>query len=283
MIARVDNAVREVCLQADIPVSVPRLLPGDVHIWWASLDQLGSRLPIFEEILSGDEKARAERFHFERDRNRFIARRGVLREILGRYLGIESSTLRFVHGKNGKPRLAEKFASGDIEFSLSHSNGVALYGFTRGRQIGVDIENIHDFPEMDQVSGQVFSRSEHESLRGLTGSKKTDVFFKCWTRKEALGKATGEGVTLPMDRISVLGTIVCPTVSQGFVVEVRAVSRLLVIDLPTVWGFSAAVALAEDFHRSIEKEEQEPTRYCLSVTGGESVSLLPHQESWPIK
>jgi 4'-phosphopantetheinyl transferase len=204
MIARADDATREGFLrEGDIPFSMPRLLPGGVHIWWASLDQLGSRLRKFEQVLTSDEKARAERFRFEQDRNRFIAAHGILRDILGGYLGVGPNTIRFVYGENGKPGIAGKSGCGDIEFSLSHSGGIALYGVRLDHPIGVDIEYIRDIPEKEQIAEQFFSTRENAVFRSLPESKKREVFFNWWTRKEAFLKGIGDGLTRPLDSFDV--------------------------------------------------------------------------------
>ena len=99
--------------------------------------------------------------------------------------------LQFCYGKNGKPALVRKWGKGNINFNLSHSEGLALYVFTRDREIGVDIEHIRDIPEMDQIAARFFSVRENAVFRALPESKKKEAFFSCWTRKEAFIKALG--------------------------------------------------------------------------------------------
>jgi len=179
------------------------LSAGDVHIWRATLDLPAVGIQMLNQMLSIDERIRAERFNFERDRRRFTAARGILRRILGTYLTVEPSAVRFCYGRNGKPRLADTYGNGEICFSLSHSQGIALYGFSRGRQVGVDIESIRDFPEMGEIARQFFSVNENEVFNGLPKSKKVYAFFKCWTRKEAFIKAIGDGLSYPLDMFDV--------------------------------------------------------------------------------
>ncbi len=176
------------------------LTTDEIHIWCASLDQPVSG---FQRLLSVDEEARAERYHFDEDRRRFIVRRGILKTLLGNYLGIEPYQIQFCYGKNGKPALSDTFGNGEVRFNLSHSEGLALYAFTRSRKIGVDIEYIRDVPEMEQIADRYFSENEKAVFHTLPESKKKEAFFNCWTRKEAFIKATGEGLSASLDRFDV--------------------------------------------------------------------------------
>jgi 4'-phosphopantetheinyl transferase len=146
---------------------------------------------------------RAGRFHFQKDRRRFIIRHGMLRMILGRYLGVNASELRFSHGENGKPAITEKPGNGTIHFNLSHSNGVALFAFTRDREIGVDIEYIHHISDMEQIAERFFSKNENEVFRSLPQNQKREAFFIGWTCKEAFVKALGDGLSWPLNKFDV--------------------------------------------------------------------------------
>jgi 4'-phosphopantetheinyl transferase len=151
--------------------------------------------------LSPDERARAERFHFARDRDHFIAGRGLLRVILARYLETEPGTLRFEYGRHGKPRLASTAGDG-IRFNVAHSRGLALYAVAVGRELGVDIERIE--PRLEQgIAERFFSPGEIATLRSLPPPVQREAFFACWTRKEAYVKARGEGLTLGLDQFEV--------------------------------------------------------------------------------
>jgi len=179
-------------------------LPADeIHVWYACLEQPVSRFQRLKQLLSPDESMRAERFHFEEDRKRFIACHGILRTILGRYLNVDPSRLQFCNGKNGKPSLVDTLGSESIRFNSSKSNGVALFAFTRGREIGVDIEHIRDIPEMEQIAERFFSVKENAAFHTLPQSKKKEAFFNCWTRKEAFIKAIGEGLYCHLDKFDV--------------------------------------------------------------------------------
>jgi 4'-phosphopantetheinyl transferase len=114
----------------------------EIHLWYACLDRPAVD---FRSLLSPDETIRAQRFHLERDRQRFIVRRGLLRTMLSGYLHADPGQLQFCCGRNGKPTLTDE-SGRKICFNLSHAGGLALYGFTRGREIGVDIERVRDVP-----------------------------------------------------------------------------------------------------------------------------------------
>jgi len=219
---------------------VRELTTDEIHIWYAYLDKPVSQ---FWGLLSMDERRRAGRFHFEEDRRRFIVRQGILRKILGYYLGVEPSRFQFCYGNNGKPALADTFGKGKVRFNSSHSEGLALYAFTRDREIGVDIEHIGDGFEMEQIAEQFFSTREKAIFRALPESKKKRAFFNCWTRKEAFIKATGDGLSLPLDRFDVSLVPGEPARLLGIDGDSKAASRWLLQDLKPAPGFAAAFAV----------------------------------------
>jgi 4'-phosphopantetheinyl transferase len=179
------------------------LSKNDIHIWCASLNQQPSRFQRLAQTLSADERMRAERFYFEKDRRRFIVRRGLLRTILGCYLGIEPNRLRFCYGPYGKPALAETSGGIALRFNLAHSQGLALYAITHDREIGIDLERVRPISEVEQIAEKLFSTRENAKFRALSMSKKYEAFFKCWTSKEAYLKATGDGLSQPLVLIEV--------------------------------------------------------------------------------
>lgn len=176
----------------------------DVHIWRAVLDLPGKSVQQLKGSLSNDEIMRAERFRHERDRNHFISARGILRLILAGYLSVEPGTIRFGYDKEDKPGLQNGSGRADIQFNLSHSEGLALYVFTRNHETGIDIERIRNFPEMEQIVEQFFSTKERALFATLPSSEKKEKFFNWWTRKEALMKAMGKGLTYPLNSFDLL-------------------------------------------------------------------------------
>lgn len=179
------------------------LAPDHVHIWFARLDQSSDSLQRLLDTLSSDERARADRFHFERDRQHYIAARGILRAILSYYLSTKPEQFHFRYTKYGKPYLERESCAFDLRFNLSHSHGLALFAFTEGREIGVDIEWIRKGIAQEQIAERFFASEEVAVLRRLPESQQDEAFFNCWTRKEAFIKAKGEGLSRPLDEFVV--------------------------------------------------------------------------------
>jgi 4'-phosphopantetheinyl transferase len=225
-----------------VPQRLDRELATDeIHIWCARLDE--QRVSQFQSLLSGDERIRAERFHFEKDRERFIIRRGILRTLLGGYSGVGANRLQFCYGKNGKPALADEFGKGKICFNSSSSEGSAIYAFTRDSEIGVDIEYMRDIPEMAQIAERIFSVKEKALFLTLPESRRKEAFFKWWTCKEAFIKAIGEGLSYPLDEIDVLLAPDEPAKLLRIEGNSEAASRWSIQDLRPASGFAAAVAI----------------------------------------
>jgi len=176
---------------------------SEVHVWRAALDQPASHVRNLAQILSSDERNRAQRFHFERHKRRFTVGRGVLRTILGWYLDIEPRQLEFSYGPQGKPYLAKQFGEPALQFNLSHSHELALFAFTLGREIGVDLEFIRPMPDLEEVATRFFSTNENAVLNRIPVRQKVEAFFTCWTRKEAYIKARGEGLSMPLNEFDV--------------------------------------------------------------------------------
>jgi 4'-phosphopantetheinyl transferase len=185
------------------PVDNISLSNSDVHIWRASLNLPGPRVDELARVLSADEQERAGRFHFERDRRRFIVARAALRTILGQYELLEPGRLRFRYGPQGKPFLVDQSERNGLKFNIAHSHELALLGFTRGRELGVDLEYIRPLKDLDQIAARFFSARENAVLKKLPSSQRQVAFYTCWTRKEAYIKAIGEGLSMPLDAFDV--------------------------------------------------------------------------------
>ena len=176
-------------------------LPADeVHVWQAVLDPDASAVAGFREFLSEDEIDRADRFHFERDRHRFAAARGILRELLARYLDRQPARLRFAYNENGKPALADA-DRGVIEFNLSHSHDRVLYAFTLRGPVGVDVERIRQAALDAKIAERFFSNKEAAALAALPEADRCRAFFLHWAAKEAYIKARGEGLASGLQHV----------------------------------------------------------------------------------
>ena len=217
---------------------------GEIHAWFARLDLRPDRLERLRASLSPDELARAGRFHFERDRDRFTAARGMLRELLGEYLETSPQCLSFLYGEHGKPALAPPWDGSGMRFNLSHSHGYGLYAFTTGREIGCDIEQLREDVLRDRIAERFFSSAEQAALNALPPHLRTEGFFNCWTRKEAWIKARSQGLSLPLDSFDVT---LAPGEEARLVAtrpDPEEAARWSVVDLRAPQGFAAAVAIA---------------------------------------
>jgi len=168
---------------------------NEAQIWLAELDQDAATLARLTALLDPAERQRAARFHFDRDRDRFIAARGFLRELLGRELEIDPAKITFAQSANGKPRLAPGCQTPqDLRFNVSHSSALALYALTARREVGVDVERIKELPDMEGIGRLTFTSEEQKQLAAALPEGRTELFFRLWTRHEAIVKCTGEGI-----------------------------------------------------------------------------------------
>ena len=154
-------------------------------------------------LLSDAERHRARRFAFDRDSSRFILARAHLRELLAVRLGVRAEAVEFEYGAHGKPALSRRFADSDLYFNVSHCDDVAAYAFSCGHAIGIDVEAVREIGDADAIAAHHFSRRENATYRSLDPSERPLGFFNCWTRKEAVVKALGEGLSMPLDGFDV--------------------------------------------------------------------------------
>jgi 4'-phosphopantetheinyl transferase len=187
----------------------------EVHLWRAHLDCTETVLGQLEATLASEEKARADRFVFPRDRNAFIATRGILRDLLGRYVHRAAAELEFDYGAQGKPALRTESSQESVQFNVSHSYGVALLAFALARQVGVDVELVRPDFAGEKIAERFFSPQEVTELRSLPPTLQDEGFFLCWTRKEAYIKARGEGLQVPLQSFHVSLTPGKPALLQA--------------------------------------------------------------------
>lgn len=173
---------------------------AETHVWHADLDAdtgLSGRLKGF---LSQDEQARGARFHFQKDRERFIIARGILRVLLGRYLQTDPTLLQLQTDEKGKPHLASPETKSGLCFNLSHSGSKAVFAICWNRPIGIDVEQMRSVPDAMNIVEAYFSASEKTRFRNLPPQERDRAFLVLWTQKEAYLKAIGEGLGHPLDR-----------------------------------------------------------------------------------
>jgi 4'-phosphopantetheinyl transferase len=202
-----------------------------------------SALARLDSTLSRDERARADRFYFERDRKRFVAGRGVLRDILSLYLDTPAGNIAFCYGRHGKLAVSAPAGGTDIYFNLSHSKDWMVCALARARAVGVDIEHVRSNIDCEEMAALVFSDSDRCNLDRVPAHAKLRSFFDAWTGKEAYVKAVGKGLFFPLPEIE--GTLrpdnAPPLSRRSSVPDAGGWSRLA---LAVAEGYSGALVVA---------------------------------------
>lgn len=217
----------------------PPPLPGDVHLWRLSVSRCAALLPDLASVISPDEDARFRRFRRSEDRDRAILARAFLRLALSRYGAGPPETIRLSASEGGKPGFAGDGAAAHLRFNVSHSGDLVLLAFALV-EVGVDVERVRTGVDFVAIAERFFSADEREAISRATDSNRADVFFRVWTRKEAVLKAAGTGLMTPLPEV-------CATRSSGEpVAAVRAgASEWWLLDLDAAPGYAAALASAK--------------------------------------
>lgn len=246
----------ELAINWPVSPAEPHLEPQAVHVWAAPLDLATEQIGDLESLLSPDELERAGKFRFPHLRNRYVAARGSLRVLLGRYLRCEPAALEFSYSSRGKPALKGQGVD-QLHFNLAHSHDLALIAVTRAAPVGVDVERIRPMRDADRIAERFFSAREAEAFRNVPAAEQDAAFFALWTRKEAWLKATGDGISeslskfevtfLPADEPRVLA--IAGDTAAGAAWSLRA--------LNPVSGFVGALAVQ---HRGVR-----PECWCVKV------------------
>jgi 4'-phosphopantetheinyl transferase len=176
----------------------------EVRLHVAALDDWAPPAVHACDFLSPEELAAADAFVFSKDRVRYIGARVFLRTVLAAYLGIGPDAVRFARGANGKPVLRDGSAAADIRFNLSHAKGCAVCAVVRGREVGVDVEQLRPLRDAALIAERVLSPGELEVYDALPPEAKHAALLRGWTRKEAYLKATGDGITRRMRDVEVV-------------------------------------------------------------------------------
>jgi 4'-phosphopantetheinyl transferase len=217
------------------------LSPGQVHVYYALIDRPPEEIEAFGRLLSQEELARAKRFKNSINRQRYLVRQGILRELLAGYLDCDPARIEIHRDANGKPSPASRMNPDLLQFSDSHSENMAAFAFGLQNRLGVDIEKIRELTEMlDIVKGQFASR-ENQAVLNCPEDRRLDLFYRFWTRKEAVLKAQGEGLLMPLDSVDV---------SEGgegqpfkvTVLKEKKAEVFWVRDIQAPLGFAAAIA-----------------------------------------
>jgi 4'-phosphopantetheinyl transferase len=175
-----------------------------IAVWSFPLEAPPEVISTFAAVLSSDELLRAARFRFEHLRQSFIIARGAVRHILAACTGVRPESIRFAYSPEGKPSL--EYPAADLRFNVSHSGKFALCAAGSPPCLGVDIEQVRPMPDALSLARRFFSPEEAAELARVPPHLREQVFFNCWTRKEAYLKAVGSGLSIPLDsfRVSIL-------------------------------------------------------------------------------
>lgn len=185
-----------------IPSELERITISDteIEVWLARLDLDANVVSQYASLLSPDEQERAHCFHFEHDRRRFTVTRGVLRTLLGKHLGIASKSVKFTQTEKGKPLVI----GASIHFNVSHSHERALIAISNTKPVGVDIEYLAREANYVALAERYFTPNEYATIQSLPKAQHKHAFLICWTCKEAVAKASGEGLFLSLGSLEVI-------------------------------------------------------------------------------
>lgn len=182
---------------------MPELSPGEVRVWLMEVATPGpAALARWRGVLDPDECARADRFYFDPDRAIFLAAHWLLRTALTEAGPLPVEAWRFVKGRHGKPMLDPELGQPGLRFNLSHTKGLVACAVTTGAELGIDVELITERRAGLDIAGRYFSPAEVALMRSRPREQHGATFFRLWTLKEALIKATGEGLQRPLDSFS---------------------------------------------------------------------------------
>jgi 4'-phosphopantetheinyl transferase len=214
------------------------LRPDEVHVWQARLDADERMVTELEALLVADERQRADRFYFPRDRRRFVVGRGLLRVLLGEYLSIPPADVALAAGAFGKPHVV---GESSLRFNIAHSADLALYAIAAGREVGIDVEQERADVECDQLAQRFFAPEEIAALHALPPAERRTAFFRCWSRKEAYLKALGLGLQISLAGFAV--TLTGPVALLHTKHDPAQLDRWELRDLAPALGFAGAVAV----------------------------------------
>jgi 4'-phosphopantetheinyl transferase len=173
---------------------------GEIHVWTARLFDDDRTTAGLLPILDQEERARAAKFSFERDRTRFIQAHGAVRRIMAGYGDADAATLIFARNRFGKPYLVSCANGPNLQFSISHSGDYCLLAVRRDHPVGIDVEKVRDLPQAMDIAQSYFTPSESKALAALRGTARREAFFVLWTHKEATVKGLGIGLGANLGR-----------------------------------------------------------------------------------
>ena len=216
----------------------PPLGNGVVQVWRFSI---GDGVTAGPDCLSVEERSRADRMRAGVARDEFVMGRRALRVLLGSLLGCHAAAVPLTTGLHGRPTLGDH---GGLYFNVAHSHGLALIALSRAGRVGIDVEYRNAAVEMEAIAETSFHLEESAELRAAeTEEERLLIFYRCWTRKEAVLKADGRGLLQGLNDFSVAPCkVLFEEGAAGLAVRLPGSGPLWVCDLEPEAGFAGALA-----------------------------------------
>src|SRR5436190_2195168 len=223
---------------------------GEVHIWFAWSNVGPEGVAQFDRVLSPSEIAAADRFVFERHRVTYRFAHMALRSILSNYVDRSPDKLRFGQNSYGKPFLiAADERNDEVQFNMSHSGQIVVVAVTRGRHIGVDVEMMRPLKDYASIATLNFTQEERAWIESVPSEYQQNAFFKSWARKEAVIKALGKGLSMPLNTFD--ASILSGQLGRRLTLhsDFPEVESWWLVDMTAPEGYAGAVVVEQ----SIEK------------------------------
>lgn len=168
----------------------PRLATDTIYLIIARLHRFDQLIPQLGRHLSSADTLRAERFVREEDRRRHLLGRGLVRVAVGAVMDCPPSAIEFETTPEGKPMVR-----GGPSFNLSHSGDVVAVALAESGRLGVDVEHMRDLRDLTALARTTFRTDELGALMAMPETSRFEAFYRIWTRKEAVLKALGHGLS----------------------------------------------------------------------------------------
>lgn len=176
----------------------------EIHVWFAFPDEIQSTTLIssYYQLLTEEEKAQHQRFHFEKHKHQYLVTRALVKTVLSHYEQLHPADWKFVKNSYGKPEVDRLPGMQNLRFNLSHTDGLVACAVTLDNDLGIDVEDISRRGQSVELADRFFSPAESGALLQLDPSRQKEEFYKYWTLKESYIKACGMGLSIPLDHFS---------------------------------------------------------------------------------
>lgn len=228
---------------------------GEIHIWIVNMLEHYDNYNDYLHLLSSHEYKRANNYAFEKDKQRFVISRGILKTLIAKYLLICPKQVRLSINKYGKPYIKKiNNLNKMLHFNVSHSENIILYIFSEKNKVGIDIEKPKIMNNLDNIAKMVFTDKEYHTFMLIPKLYKSKFFYQCWSRKEAFIKALGTGLAYPLNKVNVI-------VIQKKYMHLISVGKFKIMDLHIDPNYTCAFAVKGEIKKT----------YCIDYT---SFSIL---------